>query len=209
MEKLKLSSKDKEKEKMYESDKIRLPKLVISKFQGTHIDWLRFWNQFEAEIEKTKINEVTKFSYLKELLVPKVRLLVDGLPFTNEGYERAKAILKTKYGQASEVANVHVMKIIELTVIHCTNPSKVYDFYENLVSSVQALETMGKLIEIKGHFRITLDKLPNVRPHLVQLDDDWKQWGFPELVEALRKWIERNPSAASADRRPPFNEKRN
>ena len=29
----------------------KLPKLVITKFSGTHVDWLRFWNQFEAEID--------------------------------------------------------------------------------------------------------------------------------------------------------------
>ena len=29
---------------------VRLQKLQITKFDGTHTDWLRFWNQFEAEI---------------------------------------------------------------------------------------------------------------------------------------------------------------
>ena len=32
-----------------------------------------------------------------------------------------------------------------------------------------------------------------MRPHLVQLDEKWKEWGFNELIEALRKWTERNP----------------
>ena len=27
----------------------------------------------------------------------------------------------------------------------------------------------------------------------MRLDDDWQEWGFPQLVEALRKWCERNP----------------
>ena len=29
----------------------KLPKLVISKLEGTHLDWMRFWNQFETEID--------------------------------------------------------------------------------------------------------------------------------------------------------------
>lgn len=33
----------------------KLPKLVITKFSGTHVDWLRFWNQFEAEIDTAQI----------------------------------------------------------------------------------------------------------------------------------------------------------
>lgn len=51
---------------------VKLPKLTITKFQGTHLDWLRFWSQFKTEIDKATIMQVAKFSYLKELLDPKV-----------------------------------------------------------------------------------------------------------------------------------------
>ena len=91
--------------------KAKLPELVITKFQGTHLDWQRFWGQFEAEIDKSDIGTVAKFSYLKELLVPRVKAIIDGLPFTSEGYVRAKNI-KTKDGRPSEVANAHMQNIM-------------------------------------------------------------------------------------------------
>ena len=69
-----------------ESNKVKLPKLVISKFEGTALDWFRFWNQFETEIDKQDISPVTKFSCLKEFLFPQVHNLIDALPFTPEGY---------------------------------------------------------------------------------------------------------------------------
>ena len=69
---------------------VKLPKLKITKFEGTALDWFRFWNQFETEINQVQIIPISKFSYLKELLVPKVRLLIDGLPFTSEGYVTVK-----------------------------------------------------------------------------------------------------------------------
>ena len=50
---------------------------------------------------------ITKFSYLKELVNPKVRTSIDGLPFMTEGYQRAKNI-KSKYGQTSEIVNAYV-----------------------------------------------------------------------------------------------------
>ena len=65
---------------------VKLPKLVITKFEGIHLDWFRFWNQFDTEIDKVEISAISKFSYLKEFLVTKVRPLIDGLPFTHEGY---------------------------------------------------------------------------------------------------------------------------
>ena len=79
--------------------RVKFPKLVISQFEGTHLDWFRFWNQYETQIDKSGLSPISKFSYLKELLAPKVRVLNDGLPFTTVGYERVKVILKSKFGK--------------------------------------------------------------------------------------------------------------
>ncbi len=171
----------------------KLPKLVITKFNGQHTDWLRFWGQFKAEIEESEVSQVTKFSYLKELVEPKVRSCIDGLPFNSEGYERAKNILETKYGKNSEVINAHVQNIINLPTIQGTKPAKIHAFYETLLTSVQSLETLGKLKEVSGYVRMTIDKLEGIRNDLVRTDDDWQGWKYPELIEALRKWTVRNP----------------
>ena len=69
---------------------VKLPKLVISKFDGSFSDWNRFWGQFNESIERSGLASVAKFSYLKELLNDKVRRNVESLPFTPEGYNRAK-----------------------------------------------------------------------------------------------------------------------
>ena len=188
---------------------VKLPKLVITKFQGTHLDWQRFWNQFETETDRAEIGQITKFSYLKELLVQKVHLAIDGLPFTVEGYERAKCILQTKYGRPSEVANAHIQSIISLPTIDGTNPGKIHEFYEKLVTNVQALETMGKLREMYGHVRMTLNKLSGITANLVRTDDNRQEWKFMHLVEALRKWTERNPLPMDHERTKHFNEKFN
>ena len=47
---------------------MKLHKLIITKLDGTSLDWFRFWNQFESEIDKAEIDPVSKFSYLKEFL---------------------------------------------------------------------------------------------------------------------------------------------
>ena len=67
---------------------MKLPKFEITKFNGTHLEWRGFGNQFSVEIESSKL------SYLKQFLEPKVRSIIDGLPFTSEGYNRAKSILE-------------------------------------------------------------------------------------------------------------------
>ena len=71
--------------------------------------------------------------------------------------------------------------------------SSLNSFHEKLTSHIQVLETMGKVKEIGGFVRATLDKLPDIRADLVHLDDNWQEWGFPELIESLRKWCDCKP----------------
>ena len=174
IEEMKLQMKKKNEDKdiiVYRNIQVKPPKLVITKFEGTHLDWFRFWNQFETEIDKVEIGTISKFSYLKEFLVPKMRALIDGLPFTPEGYARPKSILLAKFGKPSEVAVAHMQCITSLHVVSNSNRNKIHEFYEKLFVSVQALDTMHKLRDIKGYVRLTLNKLTAIRVDLVRLDD--------------------------------------
>ena len=110
------------------SDVVKIPKLVITKFDGTPQDWMRFGVSLR-QIDKSSPPEVTKFSYLKELLVLKVRNLIDGLPFTAEGYHKAKDLLARRYGKASEVVGTYVRSIHELLTIKERDVKKIHEFY--------------------------------------------------------------------------------
>ena len=51
-------------------------------------------------------------------------------------------------------------------------PSRIHNFNETLMYNVQSLETMGKLSEVNGYIRATIDKLEGIRGDLVRMDDD-------------------------------------
>ena len=188
---------EEEQNKSMKESGAKLPKLTITKFQHTRLDWLRFWSKFETKIDKVTITQVAKFSYLKELLVPRVRSAVDGLPYNTEGYERAKTILIAKYRKPSEVTKAHIQSIIALPTVQGSQSARIYNFYEKLATNVQALDTMREIKEINGYVQVTLDKLPGIRDDLVRLDDNWHDWAFPQMLEALRKWCDRNPLHSS------------
>ena len=122
----------------------KMPKLVITKLAGTPQDWVRFWGQFDSQINKSAVDEVTKFSYLKELVEIKVRKLIDGLPLTSEGYLKAVHILKKRYGQPSEVVSAYVKAILELPTIKERDVAKIHQFYETLLFNVESLQTLGQ-----------------------------------------------------------------
>ena len=89
-----------------------MPKLVISKFNGTRQDWFRFWGQFSSQILKANVQVLTRFLYLKEFVEVKVRNLIDGLSFTEEGYDKVKTLLEKCFARTSEVVGVHVRNIL-------------------------------------------------------------------------------------------------
>ena len=171
----------------------KLPKLVITKFNGTYADWPRFWEQFSETIDKTSVAPITKFAYLRELLDDKVKRAVETLPFTPEGYNRAKAILQDRFGKESEIVKAYVKEILELPYTPTANPKKIHEFCEKLTYNVNALQTLKKLSQVDGAVAMTLEKLPADRGDLVRTDANWEEWDFAQFTKALRFWTRRNP----------------
>ena len=101
------------------------------------------------------------------------------LPFTSKG-------LTFRYGKPHKATAAHIHCITSLPVTLNCNPNRFQEFYEKLIISVQALQAMKKLKDIKGYLRLTLEKLPSTPPDLVRLD-------FCQLVDSLRRWTERSP----------------
>ena len=171
----------------------KMPKLVITKFDGTHQDWIRFWGQFEAQIDKSSVDPVTKFSYLKELVEVKVRKQIDGLPFTEEGYDKAKHLLDKRYGQTSEVVGAYVRNILEMPTIRERDVTKIHAFHDTLLYNVESLQTLGSLGKLDAAVRFTFDKLGVIKNELAMTNENWGEWTFVQFVEALGKWTKNNP----------------
>ena len=172
----------------------KLPKLTITKFDGTYMDWPRFWGQFTETIDKMNVQPITKFSYLRELLDFKVKRTIEALPFTSEGYNRGKSILNERFGKESEIVKAYVKEILDLPLISSANPRRINEFSEKLTYCVKALQTLNKLEQVNGAMSMTLDKLPAIRGDLVRTDPDWESWSFEKVSEAVRLWTRRNPA---------------
>lgn len=69
------------------STSAKLPELVESKCQGSHLDRQRFWGAFKSEIDRKDISQITKLSYLKKQQIPKIGTFIDSLSFSTELFE--------------------------------------------------------------------------------------------------------------------------
>ena len=154
-----------------------------------------FGNCFEEEIDKSeRYAPVTKFSYLRELLSYQPKTEIAGLPFTEEGYVKAKQLLKEKYGKTSEIVHAHGQQISNLPVIRSTTDLKqIHQFCRTLNISVNSLKTLRKLDTTEILVHQTLDKLGSVKIDLIRTDPDWQGWKFERLLTELREYIIRNP----------------
>ena len=112
---------------------------MISNFEGASFTR----SQYDMEIDKSNLSAVGKFTYLKELLDPRARALINGLPFNAKGYERAKNILVIKFSKQSEVVNAHIQSVMNLPTIRIYQLEKIHEFYEKQTSHIQALQALG------------------------------------------------------------------
>ena len=52
---------------------------------------------------------------------------------------------------------------------------------------------MGKISAAQIHVYTMLDKLGPIREIITQKDDDWEQWGLEDLMDHLKRLVERSP----------------
>ena len=61
-----------------------------------------------------------------------MKAVINGLPYNEAGYKRAKEILERKYGIQEEIVAAFVKEITDLPRIATANPKKVEEFYAKL-----------------------------------------------------------------------------
>ena len=155
----------------------KLPKLVMTKFDGTFI----LIPTRTARLQSKTNNR--------------------GVTLHVTGYSRAESILAEKYGKESEIVNTYTREISDIRSVPNTNPKKISEFSEKLTYCVQALQTLKKLEQVNGAVSMTLDKLPAIRGDLVRTDPDWESWDLAGLSEAIRLWVRRNPAETTRTER--------
>ena len=103
-----------------------------------------------------------------------------------------------RYAKEGGIVKVYVQNILDLPRIKGTNPQKNPSVLRKTAVKVHSLETMGKLGDVRGNVALTIDKLAEIRRDLIP-NDNWQNWDFVKLCDALGSWIRRNPVESSED----------
>ena len=169
----------------------RLPKLTLPTFSGNILDWLTFWDSFQAAIHlNPNLSGVQKFNYLKAQLQGDAARTVEGFPLSDQNYLHAVTILQDRFGQTHKLVAAHMRALLDIPV-----PSNALNslrmFHDTIESHSRGLSSLGKSEDTYGDLLvpIILGKLPkNTRQNLARVTTT-PEWTFTQLMSAILREI--------------------
>ena len=195
---------------------VKLPKITLKSFSGNPIEWLSFWDSFQASVDKnSNISCVDKMNYLSGLLKGEAARVIQGLPLSESNYKRAVDLLKERFGQKQVLINAHMDALLKIPA--ATNVVKklrsLYDACEGYIHGLESLdvypESYGDLL-----IPIVMKKLPEEVRRIMLRSHDETTWTLADLRKQLRHEVEtrEKSSLGQSDKEvsvpnPPFNSK--
>ena len=94
---------------------IKLPTIHMKSFNGDPLQWLTFWDSFNAAINMNdELSPIEKMTYLTGLLEGDAARTIAGLPLTTENYTRAIELLKERFGNKQTLINAHMDELARI-----------------------------------------------------------------------------------------------
>ena len=189
------SSDDDQKVRINSSGKfnpVRLPRLDFPIFDGDPLKWKSFWDTFECIVDNdSTIDDMMKFTYLRQKLVGKAKIALDGLTLTKANYREAVKLLKERFGDEQYIIQAHMDALLELEPTEegdVASLRTLCDVVEVHIRNLQQFE-----IAVKNYGPVLISIVINKLPHDVKLEitrqmPDGK-WEIGKLMEVVKKEV--------------------
>ena len=160
-------------------DRVKLPKLQLTYFNGDPTKWMTFWDSFSSTIhESTNLSNIDKFKYLQQSLVGAAAETIAGLTITNDNYKEAIELLKKRFGDKQIILSKHIEHLMEIPKVTLNEDLKklrtLLDKTETTVRSLRNMKvpTSNYSIVLTP---IIMSKLPQELRLFIsrQLSDEW------------------------------------
>ena len=173
---------------------VKLPKLVLKKFNGDHSKWISFWDTFEASVHKNEnLSPIDKFNYLILLLEWSATESISGLMLTASNYDEAIEILNGRFGNKQQIINHHMEILPSLdSVTSHHNMRSLRKLHDTVESNVRSSKSLGVpresycgllssilMIKLLQEFRLVITKEVG--------DDDWQ---LDQLLTIFKRELE-------------------
>ena len=141
--------------------KLKLPTIELPTFSGNRQDWPPFWESFTALVHNnTDLEEVVKFTYLKQSLKGEAANQIKGFTGVRADYDEAVAVITNYYADKKAIRFELTNKLLTLKSPRCNRDEllefhisyttllrQLKDFVDNMDDSSWAIEAIlqGKL----------------------------------------------------------------
>ncbi|KAK8771580.1 hypothetical protein V5799_025174 [Amblyomma americanum] len=146
------------------AQRIKLPKLELTKFDGKRKTWQLFWEQFEVAVHKnTELSNIDRLNYLKTLLTGEAESAIAGLQASGDCYSDAVDILRQRFGHPEALVQDHMQGLIDVKpAFSARNVRALRGLYDEIQVHMLGLNALG--IEDDGYqamlYPILLHALP-------------------------------------------------
>ena len=109
---------------------------------GLVLKWPEFYDEFQAAVDSNpNLSGVDKFNYLHSRLEGDALEVISGMTLTYANYDKAKDILKERYGRQDVIVNAHYKSLVSLPMSSSTTSAlcHAYDVIEKHRRSLEAI----------------------------------------------------------------------
>ena len=183
--------------------KVKLPKLVLKKFDGGITNWSLFWDSFESSIHQNPdLTEIDKFIYLKSLLESSAAEVISGLTLSSSNYTEALSLLKKRFGNKQHQISKHMDALMNLEpVVTSRNLKALRQLYDKVESHIRCLRSLGVESESYGTLlsSMFMKRIPHDICLVVSRTVTTDEWKLDKLLAAVGSEIEAREKAAQEE----------
>ena len=170
-----------------------MPKSNLPHYNGDVTKFNAFWQSFECARHKNEhVSTINKLNYLKSLLEGQASRALEGLDSSEQNYQHAIDILKSRFGNKQQIVSAHMQALLKLQ--NCPNKSveQLRRIYDNINVHVRGLKSLGSPMDHYGSLLIPIimSRMPKEITIQVARKTSESIWNKAEILEIIHKEIE-------------------
>ena len=124
---------------------VKLSKLEVPTFDGNIMNWIAFWERFNALIHsKKQVDDAEKLTYLRQAIKDgPARHVIEGLPQTTKNYVEAIKCLQERCDRPHLIHHTHVHAIIGVPSLKDGNGKELRQLHDVANQHMRAIKAMG------------------------------------------------------------------
>ena len=172
---------------------VKLPKIQLPKFRGDVTKFQAFWQSFKVAVDENEsLSMVHKLNYLINSLEGIAYKTLEGLEITEENYQKAVDLLKTRFGKSQQVISAHMRELLNMQMSSNEKANNLRALYDNIQVHVRGLESLGVSSKQYGSLLIPviMSRMPSEITLQIARKTSQDVWEIDEIMDIILAEIE-------------------